>query len=176
MGARRYLAALAVVVTLGVGIAIGTIVSRGVRAARPFGGAPDAKPLPLPSPVELSSSFAKIAEAIEPAVVNINTESMVSVSRKKFSSPDEAPFDDFLDRLFRADGPQGDLLQQSLGSGVILDKSGYVLTNYHVVMRDSEDKPVDRILDFVYGDEHLSGDVAEVVGQATSTDLTVVEV
>ena len=175
MGARRYLAALAVVVTLGVGIAIGTIVSRGVRAARPFGGAPDARPLPPPSPVELSSSFAKVAEAVEPAVVNINTESMVSVSRKKFSSPDEAPFDDFFDRLFRPDGPQGDYRQQSLGSGVILDRSGYVLTNYHVVMRDSEDKPVDRIRVFVYGDENPRGYVAKLVGADKQTDLAVIK-
>src|SRR5439155_24674023 len=135
MNGRRYLAALAVVVTLCVGITIGTLLSRGVRAARPFGGAPDAKPLPVPSPAELSNSFAKIAEAVEPAVVNINTESTVRVSRRKFSSPDEAPFDDFFDRLFRPDGPQGDFRQQSLGSGVILDKSGYILTNYHVIMR-----------------------------------------
>src|SRR5438094_8065314 len=175
MGVRRYLAALAVVVTLGVGIAIGTIVSRGVRAARPFGGAPDARPLPPPSPVELSSSFAKVAEAVEPAVVNINTESTVTVSRKKFSSPDEAPFDDFFDRLFRPEGPQGDLRQQSLGSGVILDKSGYVLTNYHVVMRDSEDKAVDRIRVFVYGDENPRGYVAKLVGADKQTDLAVIK-
>src|SRR6266568_745782 len=175
MGARRYLAAFAVVVTLCLGIAIGTIVSKGVRAARPFAGAPDARPLPPPSPAELSSSFAKIAEAIEPAVVSINTESTVTVSRKKFSSPDEAPFDDFFDRLFRPDGPQGDYRQQSLGSGVILDRSGYVLTNYHVVMRDSEDKPVDRIRVFVYGDENPRGYVAKLVGADKQTDLAVIK-
>src|SRR5439155_25660691 len=114
-------------------------------------------------------------EAIDPAVVNINTASMVSVSRMKFSSPDAAPFDDFFDRLFRPDGPQGDLRQQSLGSGVILDKSGYVLTNYHVVMRDSEDKPVDRIRVFVYGDENPRGDVAKLVGADKQTDLAVIK-
>src|SRR6266568_5411361 len=98
MKERKYLPALVVAMTLAVGILIGTLVSKGVRAARPFAGAPDARPLPPPSPAELSSSFAKIAEAIEPAVVSINTESTVTVSRKKFSSPDEAPFDDFFDR------------------------------------------------------------------------------
>ncbi|PYV21324.1 MAG: peptidase S1 [Acidobacteria bacterium] len=177
MNGRRYLAALAVVVTLCVGITIGTLLSRGVRAARPFGGAPNAKPLPAPSPAELSNSFAKIAEAVEPAVVNINTESTVRVSRRKFSSPDEAPFDDFFDRLFRPDGPQGDFRQQSLGSGVILDKSGYILTNYHVIMRDSEDKPVDRIRVFVYADDdNPKGHLAKIVGSDKSTDLAVIKI
>jgi serine protease Do len=176
MGARRYLAALAVAVTLGVGIAIGTLISRGVRAARPFNGAADAKPLPAPAPVELSNSFARIAEAIEPAVVNINTESMVKVSRRRPSPDEEAPFDDFFDRLFRPDGPQGDFRQQSLGSGVILDKAGYILTNYHVVMRDNEDKAVDRIRVFVYGDENPKGYVAKLVGSDKSTDLAVIKI
>jgi S1-C subfamily serine protease len=79
---RKFLPALVIVVTLGIGILIGTVVSHGVRAARSSPVAADAKLLPPPSPAELSSSFAQIADALSPAVVNINTESTVRVARR----------------------------------------------------------------------------------------------
>ncbi|HEV2492487.1 MAG TPA: trypsin-like peptidase domain-containing protein [Terriglobia bacterium] len=181
MKGRWQLPALVVAATLGVGILIGTLIESGVRAAKPFNGAPDARTLPVPSPAELSNSFARIAETIEPAVVNINTESTVHISRRRNSSPDDAPFDDFFDRLFRPDGPQGDsggsaFRQQSLGSGVILDKNGYIMTNYHVVMRETEDKPVDRIRVFLHDDDNPKGYVAKIVGADKPTDLAVIKI
>ena len=175
---RWYVPALIVGVTLALGILIGTLIESGVRAAKPFNGAPDARSLPAPTPVELSNSFASVASAVEPAVVNITTESTVKVaaSRRKFSAPDDAPFDDFFDRLFRPDGPQGDYRQQSLGSGVILDKAGYIMTNYHVVMRESEDKAVDRIRVFIHDDDNSKGYVAKIVGADKPTDLAVIKI
>jgi serine protease Do len=179
MKERKYLPALVVAMTLAVGILIGTLVSNGVRAARPFGRAPDARPLPPPSPAELSSSFARIADQLEPAVVNINTESTVRVSQRRFrKGPEDEPFDDLFDRLFRfgPDGPSNDFRQQSLGSGVILDRNGYVLTNYHVIMRESEDRPVDRIRVFLHGETSSKGYMAKVVGSDRSTDLAVIRI
>jgi serine protease Do len=173
---RRILPALVIVMTLAVGIVIGTMVSRGVRAARGGPVAPDAKPLPLPSPADLSSSFAQIAANLEPSVVNINTESAIRVSRRRFHSPDDSPFGDFFDRFFNAPGaPLGDLRQQSLGSGVILDKNGYILTNYHVIMRSTEDKPVDRINVTLHGDE-ASKYQARIIGSDRLTDLAVIKI
>ena len=65
---------LGVVVTLAVGILVGTLISNGVRAARDNNNpAPVAQPLSIPSPVELSSVFSKVAKDVEPAVVNIKT-------------------------------------------------------------------------------------------------------
>ena len=179
---RWHLPALVVAATLAIGILIGTLVESGVRAAKPFIGAPDARALPAPSPAELGNSFARIAEAVEPAVVNINTESTLHISRRRYGSPDDAPFDDFFDRLFRPDGPQGDsggsaFRQQSLGSGFILDKNGYIMTNYHVVMRETEDKPVDRIRVFLHGDDNNpKGYVAKIVGADKPTDLAVIKI
>jgi len=176
---RRILPALAVVVTLGVGILIGTLVSNGVRAAKVVGGAPDAHPLPPPSAVELSNSFAKIADAIEPAVVNINTESNVRVARRRFRIPEDSPFGDFFDRFFQF-GPEGpaDLFpQRNLGSGVILDKNGYILTNYHVIMQSGEEKPVDRIRVRIQGEEdNLKGYEAKIIGKDRWTDLAVIKI
>src|SRR5712692_5179813 len=103
----RLLPAVVIGLTLAIGILMGSVLSRGVRAARVTAIAPDAKPLPAPSPVELSNSFAKIADALEPAVVNINTETTVHVSRRRFHGPEDTPFDDFFDRFFRFGTPEG---------------------------------------------------------------------
>ena len=51
-------------------------------------------------------------------------------------------FDDFFDHFFQGgpgaeSGGEGDFRQQSLGSGVILDKNGYILTNDHVITQGS---------------------------------------
>ncbi len=173
---RRWLPALVIAITLVTGILIGTLISRGVRAAKVVSSASDAKPLPPPSPVELSNSFAKIADALEPAVVNINTESIVRVRR--FRVPEESPFDDFFDRFFHFGVPEGDLgpsQQRSLGSGIILDKSGYILTNYHVIIQSGEDKPVDRIDVYLHADDH-SKFKAKIVGFDKLTDLAIIRI
>lgn len=176
---RQFTAALLIGGTLLLGIFIGTFISHGVRAAR-ASGASDAALLPPPSPAELSNSFAHIAENLEPAVVNINTESTIHVARRKPGARDDSTFEDFFDRFFQfgpQDGQSSDLRQQSLGSGVILDKNGYVLTNYHVVMQEGEDKPVDHIRVQIHGDDdNIKGYEAKIVGTDKWTDLAVIKI
>jgi serine protease Do len=176
---RRVLPAVVVAVTLAIGIIIGSLVSLGVRAARPAAFAPDAAILPPPSPAELSASFSKIADNLEPAVVNINTETTVRVSQRRFHSQDDAPFGDFFDRFFQF-GPEGHspgaYRQQSLGSGVILDKNGYILTNYHVITQDGLDRAVDRIRVQLHGDGNSKGFEAKIIGSDKWTDLAVIKV
>ena len=177
---RRVLPALVIAATLAVGIIMGTLLSLGVRAARPAAFAPDAVPLPPPSPAELSNSFAKIADSLEPAVVNINTETTVRTSDlRRFHSPKDAPFGDFFDRFFGSpedNSAPRDFRQQSLGSGVILDKNGYILTNYHVITQDGLDRPVDRIRVQIHGDDDGKGYEAKIVGSDKWTDLAVVKI
>ncbi len=173
---HKFLPVLVTVVTLGTGVFIGTVVSHGVRAARSSPAATDARPLSPPSPVELSSSFAQIADSLEPSVVNINTESTVRIARRRFRGPEGAPFGDFFDKFFDSpDAPPGGLRQQSLGSGVILDRNGYILTNYHVVTQTGEDKPVDRINVFLHGDE-ISKYKARIIGVDKWTDLAIIKI
>ncbi len=173
---RKVLPAFVILVTLGIGILIGTVVSHGVRAAKTSPAAMDAKPLPAPSPAELSNSFAQVAGQISPTVVNINTESTVRASRRRFHAPDDSPFGDFFDKFFDSPGaPLGDFRQQSLGSGVILSPNGYILTNYHVVTQSGEDKIVDRIIVYLHGndsDKHP----AKIVGFDKETDLAIVKI
>ena len=173
---RKVLPAFVILMTLGIGILIGTVVSHGVRAARTSPAAMDAKPLPAPSPTELSNSFAKVAEQLAPAVVNINTESTVRASRRRFHAPDDSPFGDFFDKFFDSPGaPQGDFRQQSLGSGVILSPNGYILTNYHVVSQSGEDKLVDKIIVYLGGDD-ATKHPAKIMGFDRETDLAIVKI
>jgi len=180
---RRYLPPILIALTLGVGVVIGSVISHGVGAAKASGGGTDpahAGLLPAPSPAELSTSFAKVAEALEPAVVNISTESTIHISRRGPHGRDNGQLGDFFDRFFQFEPPEGlppDVKTQSLGSGMILDKAGYILTNYHVIVQDYEDRPVDRIRVEVYGDDqNPKGYVGRVVGKDRDTDLAVIKI
>jgi serine protease Do len=173
---RKFFPALVIIVTLGIGVMIGTVVSHGVRAARSSTMARDAQPLAPPSPAELSNSFAQVADALAPAVVNINTVSTVHVARRRFHGPDETPFGDFFDKFFESPGaPSGDVRQQSLGSGVILSTNGYILTNDHVVTQDGEDKPVDHINVYLRGDDSTKYK-ARIIGSDRWTDLAIIKI
>jgi len=175
---RRYLAVLAIVVALGAGIAIGALISRGSRAAHSANVSAEPQPLAAPSPLILSSTFAQIAEKIEPAVVNINTETTVRISGHGFGSQGEEPDGDLFNHFFHfgtPGAPPDHYQRRSLGSGIILDPRGYVLTNYHVVMQSSSDKPVDRIDVYLHGDERTKYP-ARIVGADKWTDLAVVKI
>lgn len=183
---RRVLPALVIAVTLAVGILIGTLASHGVRAAKGFAGGADATPLAVPSPADLSNSFAQIADRVEEAVVNINTESTVRIARRGPHSGDGAPLDDFFDHFFQGNpggGSDDAYRQQSLGSGVVLDKNGYILTNLHVITQssdsrderdDRDDRLVDRITVSLHGDDTKYK--ARVVGSDKWTDLAVIKI
>jgi serine protease Do len=135
---RKVLAAAFVAFTLLVGIMIGSIVSGRVSATKGFGfTGTNATALTVPDPIPATNTFAGIVNKVEPAVVNIATTQVLErkQSRKRRAQPydQDDPMQDFFDRFFdgRPDGPpQAD---RSLGSGVIVDKRGYILTNNHVI-------------------------------------------
>jgi len=109
-------------------------------------------PAALPMP---SGSFAQVAAAVKPAVVNINT-----VSRGTLRTPFEEFFgEEFFHRFF---GELPEVIQRSLGSGVIVDPSGVVLTNAHVIERATEIEVIT-----ADGKKHK----AKVVGTDKRTDL-----
>lgn len=159
---RKWEVRLALTLTLAVGVLLGTLISGNVKAALDT-APPAGRALSVPSPVELSTTFAEVAKMVEPAVVNINTESIVRNSRRRrFTLP--GPLEDFFDR-FEQQQPER---SRSLGSGVILDADGYILTNYHVI------EGADRI------QVRLAGETEEydavVVGYDEDTDLGVIKI
>jgi serine protease Do len=171
---RKILAAIFVAFTLTVGILIGSVVSGRVSATKSLGfSGTTATALAVPDPIPSSSSFASIVNRVEPAVVNIATTQVLErkqSSKKRRSQPydQDDPMQDFFDRFFdgRQDGPPQ--AERSLGSGVIVDKRGYILTNNHVVEQATKIQV------------QLNGDAtkytAKVVGVDEDTDLAVIKI
>ena len=95
---RRYLSTLTITLTLAVGILIGTVVSREVKGKENANLSADATPLQVPAPEQLSNTFSRIAKQMEPAVVNINTESTIKppTNRRRRGRRRMIPFRSFL--------------------------------------------------------------------------------
>jgi serine protease Do len=172
--------------TLALGILIGSVVSYGVKGKEGQKSS-DATPLSVPSPKQLSNAFSQIAKELGPTVVNINTESTIKNPhrRRGSQSPDDddsgggnGGMDDFFNRFFGGQGGQGmggpngssDIRERSLGSGVIVDPKGYIVTNRHVI--DKADRIRVRLQDDPPGVQHD----AKVVGEDQETDLAVIKI
>ncbi|MBS1855158.1 MAG: Do family serine endopeptidase [Acidobacteria bacterium] len=190
MRTQKVLAFTMVLFTLSVGIVIGTLINQGVKAAYDDRAvaAPGATPLVIPNPVELSNSFSQIAKQMEPSVVNISTtylpkapsRSRNNMRRFQQQQPDDGDQgdqgDDPNDFLFRFFGGNpfaspdggGGRKSSALGSGVVVDKAGYILTNNHVV--DKAD-----IIKVKFNGDSTEYD-AKVVGVDVPTDLAVIRV
>jgi serine protease Do len=190
--ANRFASTVVILATLSLGILIGTVVSGAVKGNQQNTSS-DATPLKVPSPVQMSNQFSTIARQLEPSVVNINTETTLKNPHKRMmpGAPDDGqgggggdednPFQDFFNRFFGGQpggggqgggqfGGQGDMRERSLGSGVIVDPKGYILTNNHVV-----DK-ADKIRVNLMGDPETVTYTATVIGTDAETDLAVIKI
>ncbi|ACK51904.1 protease Do [Methylocella silvestris BL2] len=79
------------------------------------------------APAEVMLSFAPVVKKAQPAVVNV----YASRTEKR---PRSALYDDpIFERFFGGGGRPGGSTSRSLGSGVLVDSSGLVVTNYHVI-------------------------------------------
>jgi serine protease Do len=186
MKSRRWVYSFSIAATLALGILIGTVVSFGVKG-KEGQKASDATPLTVPSPKQLSNAFSQIAKQLGPCVVNINTESTIKSPHKRRGgqAPDDdengggnGGMDDFFNRFFGGPGGQGggplggdgSIRERSLGSGVIVDPKGYIVTNRHVV--EKADRIRVRLQDDPPGVQHD----AKVVGEDQETDLAVIKI
>lgn len=172
---RKLLATGFVGLTLVIGIVIGTLISGRVSAMKPFGGT-DATRLTVPDPIPSASSFSAIVNRVEPAVVNIATTQVLErkpSSRKHRAAPDNPddqndPMQDFFDRFFdgRQDAPPQ--AERSLGSGLLVDKRGYILTNNHVIENATKIQ--------VQLNNDTTRYIAKVIGADDDTDLAVIKI
>src|ERR1700675_4255668 len=86
----------------------------------------DAPKLVPQSPGEVHLSFAPVVKKAQPAVVNVYASRVEKMPRNPL-------FDDPIFRQFFGQEGQGSRTSQSLGSGVIVDASGLIVTNNHVI-------------------------------------------
>jgi serine protease Do len=166
---KVFLPSLVVFSTLAVGIMIGTLVTHGVRADKK--AAPDATPLSIPAPRQLSSQFSQVAKAVEPAVVNITADLKVKQDRNRLRrtpgpNQNDEPFD-FFHFFDMPQSPEGFIAPVS-GSGFVVDKNGYIMTNFHVV-KDAERIAVKLANGEVYKNVKL-------IGADPETDLAVLKI
>ncbi len=141
---RRSLAAL------GLGLAL-ALSQAPVADAR---GAPD--------------SFADLAEAISPSVVNITTSAMVAASSEGGPIvPEGSPFEDFFKEFTDRNGGDQPRRSEALGSGFVVSADGYIVTNNHVI------EGADQIEIEFFSGKRLE---AKLVGTDLKTDIALLKV
>src|SRR5690349_9170372 len=157
-----FVAALALMLVAGVSLGA---VARGRTDRMAPAAAPSAPVLPVQMPLN-TGTFAGVAEAIKPAVINVNTVSRGGIGP---GGGGRTPFEEFFGedffKRFFGDVPER-IPQRSLGSGIIVDPSGIALTNAHVVEKATEIEVI--TLD---GSKHK----AKVIGADKKTDLAVLK-
>src|SRR5579871_474307 len=180
MRQQKLLSLSLLLVTLSIGIVIGTLIDTGAHAARGQVAAPDASPLVVPSAVQLGNEFTKLAKKLEPSVVYITADYTQKVAENPHKRGDQQTQGDSSDdgsdlfRRFFHNGPSGDLpprafRQEQSGTGFIVDRNGYIITNHHVINK------VDHIKVKLHnGDSNEYR--ARVVGFDPETDLAVIKI
>jgi serine protease Do len=106
-------------------------------------------------------AFSNVVKAVNPSVVNIST-----VSKKKLVQP-FLEFSPFFDDFFGGQSRPQYRREKSLGSGIIINSDGYIVTNDHVV-RDAESIQVKLSNEKVYN--------GKVVGGDSKTDIAVIKI
>src|SRR5271166_5953226 len=189
MRQQKLLSTTLMLCTLGIGIVIGTLVNTGVNAAKAQNIAPDATPLVVPPAAEAANEFSKLAKKISPSVVNITADYMpkqMTVGRNRRGTPrqgeEQEGGDDGSTELFRrffgnqAPGlviPQDAGKREQSGTGFIVDKNGYIITNKHVVSNE-EGNPVDHIKVKLHGEDTEYR--AKLIGFDRETDIAVLKI
>lgn len=122
--------------------------------------------LSSPGSSEKFPSLAGLVEKQKHSVVNISTTSVVKRGKALPDFGEGDPFEEFFKRFFPNDRER-EFRQKGLGSGFIVSKDGYIVTNNHVISRAEDIQVV------LYDGSRYT---AEIVGQDTKTDLAVLKI
>ncbi len=128
--------------------------------------------LTVPAAARGPEAIADVAEQVIDAVVNISTKQTVDMSRNAVPQlPPGSPFEEFFEEFFKnrqgKNGVPTPRRINSLGSGFIIDASGLVVTNNHVISGADE-------VNVILNDGTILK--AEVIGRDTKTDLALLKV
>jgi serine protease Do len=181
MKQQKLLSLTLLLFTLALGILIGTLVNTGVKADRQTSAiAPDAMPLSIPEAVPISNEFSKLTKRVEPSVVYIESDYLPKPGQEK-EHGDEADEDDssanqdpknqdpseMFRRFFGKPEPRT-FRSEGSGTGFIVDRNGYILTNHHVIEK------ADRIKVRLNGEE--VDYKARIIGYDKETDVAVLKI
>jgi serine protease Do len=129
-----------------------------------------------PAQMRGPDAISDVAEAVIDAVVNISTKQTIDMSKDTMPQlPPGSPFEEFFEEFFKNRHGQGGengatpspRRVNSLGSGFIIDPSGIVVTNNHVIADADE-------VDVILNDGTTMR--AEILGRDTKTDLALLKV
>jgi serine protease Do len=198
---RRLASVFILLATVSAAVLVGSYAAHGVRGQETQNTSTDATPLKVVTTPTPPNDFVRIAKLVGPAVVNINTQTLPKQSDKgghrnfhQFrSQPNQQNpgdddqdngqqgqdnFQDFFNRFFGGQAPGPDEgadngeVQESLGSGFIVDAKGYIITNDHVI--DKADKIYVKLS--TDPDTQDLGRPARVIGIDKATDLAVIKI
>src|SRR3989339_287162 len=111
-------------------------------------------------------TFRKVSQLVSPSVVSLSTEKKEPLK----NSTDIEPLPPYQDFQPKRDHPTENIPKKGLGSGVIIDERGYILTNNHVISGFSEDE----ITVVTYNGEQYK--YVKIVGVDPNTDLAVIKI
>ncbi|MCX5724324.1 MAG: DegQ family serine endoprotease [Nitrospirae bacterium] len=164
-------------ILIAVGIVIGIVVASDMGWLPNGTAGPEPIPSPLVRPVATApqvpmtggngKNFVEIAKSVKPSVVNI----AATRTGKAGESPQGSPFDDPFFRRFFGDEFKRDMpkerKERGQGSGVIVDPSGVIITNNHVVNKADD-------IRVVLSDKREFK--AKLIGTDSKTDIAVIKI
>jgi serine protease Do len=176
-----FYAVLIAVASMAVGMVIASRLDLAPTSSAQPVNLPSINSAPLTGPID-ATTFRNIAKMDAPAVVNIQTE--VRPRGRDMTEYFGGGGDDLLRRFFGGDDPQAPSPSQrgrgrqrqpdapvleGAGTGFIIDKAGFILTNNHVI------DGAETIRISLYGGERLDTYAAKVVGHDTLTDSALIQ-
>lgn len=148
----------------------GLIISVSIPALVNKTEASPDKTTPIPLVNEQGESpFARVAELVSPAVVNISAERQAKTEGSDFEWEFRGPFEDFFRDFFK-NFPKFEGKSQTLGSGFIISEDGYLVTNYHVI------KGASNIVVKLIDKQEYQGDDIKVIGTDPRTDVALLKI
>jgi serine protease Do len=197
LGSRRLVTVFAILAALSALVVSGSYLLHGAHGGARPGDSTGATPLKVSNSAAPPNDFVRIAKLVGPAVVNINTQTLPKQAtnrNRRFhgqpspqnhgnDNPDDNQqgtdnFQNFFNRFFGGQAPAPDdsdnngQVQESLGSGFIVDPKGYIVTNQHVI--DKADKIYVKLA--TDPDTVDQGRPARVIGFDKATDLAVIKI
>jgi serine protease Do len=155
----------------------GLMIASGMDWTRPTFAQDRPSAMDVRTVAEASNAFVSISESVTPAVVSITVDIRPDTTRGRGRQQMQIPpgmvpegMEELFEQLQQGQTPR---VQTGMGSGVIVSKDGYILTNNHVVTRNDMRTVADRVtVRLLNGRQY----VARVVGTDPTTDVAVLKI